>query len=136
MNNNIRNMYIDVSNGQIKVDVWKKKCATRGKRKRNDSPLFKLESSTQSWDLEKLREEDRKACRSILDGVLDMPEIICQFKIDIEEDPPSNYILKLFVKDTVLYEKFKALKMDFRAFIDSIEFNFHEKSILIIIKRV
>lgn len=136
MNNNIKHMYIDVSNGQIKVDVWKKKCATRGKRKRGDSPIFKMDKPSQGWNLDKLREEDRKACKSILDGIIDMPEIICQFKIDIDEDPPSHYILKLFIKDTVLYEKFKALKMDFRAFIDSIEFNFHEKTILIIIKRV
>lgn len=136
MNNNIRHMFIDVSNGNIKVDVWKKKCATRGKRKRGDSPAFNLQTPAQNWNLDKLREEDRKACKSILDGVVDMPEIICQFKIEIEEDPPSHYILKLFIKDTVLYDKFKALKMDFRAFIDTVEFNFHEKTILIVIKRV
>lgn len=136
MNSNIRHIFLDVANGNIKVDVWKKKCASKGKRKRSDSPVFRLDSKPVEWNLEGLREEDRKACKSILDGVMDMPEIICQFKIEIEEDPPKNYILKLFVKDTITYAQFRSLKLDFRAFIDSIEFNFHEKTVLIIIKRV
>jgi len=136
MNNNIRHIHIDVVNGSIKVDVWKKKCAVKGKRKRCDSPLFSVETPCSEWNLDGLREEDRKACKSILDGVMDMDEIICQFQIKIEEDPPMHYILKLFLKDTIDYSKFKSLKMDFRAFIDSIEFNFHEKTVLIIIKRV
>jgi hypothetical protein len=136
MNSNIRHIFIDVLNSSIKVDVWKKKCATKGKRKRSDSPTFELQSQKVDWNLEGLREEDRKACKSILDGVMDMPEILCQFKIEIEEDPPQHYILKLFLKDTIVYSQFRSLKMDFRAFIESIEFNFHEKTVLIVIKRV
>lgn len=135
MNTNIRSVMIDVLNGSIKVDVWKKNCSSKGKRKRVESPPPK-EYSVGEWNLEGLREEDRKACKSILDGVMEMPEIICQFKTKIEEDPPSHYILKLHIKDTVSYNKFKTLKIENRAFIESVEFNFHEKTVLIIIKRV
>ena len=127
MNTGIRHIRIDILNGNIKVDVWKKKCPEKGKRKRTESPPC-VEQGFAKWNLEGLREEDRKACKSILDSVMDMPDIICQFQTDIEEDPPDHYILKLFIKDTIDYGKFKALKLDFRAFIDSIEFNFHEKS--------
>ena len=137
MNTNIRNMRVDISNGLIKIDVWKKKCSEKGKRKRRcDSPPEVLEHGNGKWNLEGLREEDRKACKSILDSVMDMPDIICQFKASIEEDPPHHYILKLFVKDWVDYSKFKSLKLDYRAFVDSIEFNFHEKTVLVIVKRV
>lgn len=135
MNTNIRSMTIDILNSIVRVDVWKKKCPEKGKRKRSESPAY-TNVGKGSWNLEGLREEDRKACKSILDNVMEMPDIICQFKTDIEEDPPDHYILKLFIKDTVDYFKFKSLKLDFRAFIDSIEFNFHEKSVLIIVKRV
>ena len=136
MNTNLKEMEIDLYNGFVKVDVWRKKCSERGKRKRSSSPRDLSQHRSGSWDLEGLREEDRKACRGILDSITEMPSIMCQFKVDIEEDPPDHYILKLYIKDTVMYSNFKSLKLDYRAFIDSIEFNFHEKSILIIVKRI
>lgn len=136
MNSNIRMIQVDVLSGSIRVDVWKRKCSERGKRKRADSPPPVEAYALADWNLEGLRTEDRKACKSILDSIMEMPEVLCQFKTDIEEDPPHHYILKLYLKDTVRYSKFKSLKLDFRAFIDSIEFNFHEKSVLIVIKRI
>ncbi len=126
----LKNILVYMVDNKIEIEVWKGDENDKTKKRRRTF------NAIYEWKLENVSNEDRKMVKNILDSFADMETIECQFHADLQSEPPNYYVVRIMPMDKISYMQLKDIRYSYRAFIETIVFDFPKNIIALKIQRV
>ncbi len=117
----LKNILVYMVDNKIEIEVWKGDENDKTKKRRRTF------NAIYEWKLENVSNEDRKMVKNILDSFADMETIECQFHADLQSEPPNYYVVRIMPMDKISYMQLKDIRYSYRAFIETIVFDFPKK---------
>ena len=128
MNQRIRSVSVNMTDETLCIDVWRagKERVQNKKRKRS---LYTEKTSLPNWDLGSVDKNDRRCLDMFLQRVNGMPNIECQFTVNVDTSRADMYFLDMHILDTVFVKHIERVVPECRSFCAGIEFDFPRRII-------
>lgn len=128
MNTRIRSVSVNMTDETLCIDVWRagRQPAAGKKRKRSRTEQFR---ALHTWDLGSVDKADRRCLDMFLQRVNTMPNIECQFDVNVDTSRPDRYFLDMHILDTVFVHDLERVMYECRSVCTGIQFDFPRRVI-------
>ena len=126
MNTRIRSVSVNMTDETLCIDVWRAgRQPPSGKKRKRTEHVRALHT----WDLGSVDKADRRCLDIFLQRVNTMPNIECQFDVNVDTSRPDRYFLDMHILDTVFVHDLERVMYECRSICTGIQFDFPRRVI-------
>jgi len=125
-NNNIREITVNVAEGTVKIDVWRKNKnkSTKKKKRKREQTLVKTE-----LDLTNVDKRDHKCLQALVESFAKLKNVQTQFVTRVDTSDPEIYSISMHIMDSLSIRDIVNIQHQSRTYCREIIFNFPQKRI-------